>query len=68
MTRETSGLRTLWDPTRISLLGIMALKHSLSAEFHVVGIHIKGVLTNVYGLHAPYQNEGFIESIRQIHP
>ena len=50
---EVGGLGILWDPSRVTLSIFIAIRSSLSTEFQVVGTNIKGILTNVYGPHAP---------------
>jgi len=52
MTGATGGLGLLWSPKLLSMTNFVASRYMLSTCFDVLGISIRGVITNVYG---PFQ-------------
>ena len=51
VTGEVRGLGIMWDPDKITLVGCVSSQWSFYAEFHIVGMSIRGVFKNVYGPH-----------------
>ena len=42
-------LGIIWNPQVVTLSGFFTTNCSISADFHILGTRIRGILTNVYG-------------------
>ena len=60
------GLGTLWNPCVVLLSGFPATTCTLSADFHILGTRIRGVISNVYGPPRPEQKPAFLESLMNL--
>ena len=45
----TGGMGILWNPQEVHLSGFLATPCTLTADFHIIGTRIRGVISNVYG-------------------
>ena len=57
----------LWDPNKLTLSGFNGNQRFISPEFGVIGFLITGILTNMYGMHIPWEKMAFIDSLGCIH-
>lgn len=55
------GLGMLWNPNLVNIMNLCSTRHFISAWFHIIGIEVKGVVTNVYGPFQPSQKASFLE-------
>ena len=60
------GLGILWNPREVHLSGFLATPCILTADFHIIGTRIRGVISNVYGPPRVEQKLAFLESIFDI--
>ena len=58
------GIKLLWNPNLVSIMNACAMRHLISAWFHILGTEVKGVVSNVYGPFQPSQKASFLEEIR----
>ena len=54
------GMGILWNPEEVNLSGFVAIQFSLSTDFHIVGIKIKGFMTNVFVIYGIFFNKLFL--------
>jgi len=47
----------------VALENFLASEFSLSAEFHIIGTKVRGVITNVYGPYMASRKHEFFESL-----
>ena len=47
--KAVGGIGILWNPREVHLYNFVETQHSLLATFHIIGMNIRGFLTNVYG-------------------
>ena len=45
----TGGLGILWNPRVVTLSNFFSTNCSISADFHILGTKVRGIITNVYG-------------------
>lgn len=57
------GIGILWNPNLVSLSNFVASKNMLSRHFHILGMLIRGVVTNVYDPFQLAQKNTFLEEI-----
>ena len=60
------GIGILWNPNLVILSNFVASKNMISGHFHILGMLIKGVITNVYGPFQLAQKNAFLEEIRSM--
>ena len=60
------GLGILWNPREVHLSGFIATPCTLTADFHIIGTRIRGVISNVYGPPRAEQKPTFLESISDL--
>ena len=64
--KVAGGIGILWNPKEVLLYNFSVTQYSLSAAFHIIGIDIRGFLTNVYGPPRAEQKVNFRDSLRMI--
>ena len=63
-TGVARGIKFLWNPNLVSIMNTCATRHLISAQFHILGFEVKGVVSNVYDPFQPSQKASFLEEIR----
>ena len=65
--KTVGGIGILWNPREVHLYNVAATQYSLSAAFHIIGMNIRGFLTNVYGPPRVKQKVQFLDSLGMLH-
>jgi len=64
--RSAGGLAILWNPQEVCLSNFVATSHILSATFHVIGLNVRGIISNVNGPFWASQKLDFLESLESM--
>ena len=63
---STEGLGIVWKTLEVILYGFFATRFSISNEFHVLGMNIGGILSNIYGHFSISPKQYFLESLKRL--
>jgi len=58
------GLGLLWNPKEVALSDFRASRFDLTASFHIMGIGIKGTVSNIYGPSSGALKDTFLDMLR----